>query len=167
MKKNRMVSIERAKALATQWGAEHEEHARSSAVAARFKDAAPADVIEMYETGRNERGQKLSQDEFAALVERWLKLFGGYPPSTDDAAPDGSTSPAATERDPEPQDDTMLSSREVARLAGISTRTIDRMVRAGRFDPPMRLSPRRRGWPAREVKAWLGRLDEQRRAARQ
>ncbi len=119
----------------------------------------------MWESGQNERGQKLSQDEFAALVERWLELFGAYPADTD-AAPGGNVGGEAAELSPEPQDDTMLSPRDVARLAGISTRTIDRMVRRGTFPKPMHLSARRIGWQAREVKAWLRMLDEQRRARR-
>jgi hypothetical protein len=43
---------------------------RSASPANRFRDATPVEVIRMSETGRNERGQRLSQGEFAALVER-------------------------------------------------------------------------------------------------
>lgn len=165
MTKTRSISIADAKALAGQWEAEYEDHQRTVAIADRFKHATPSEVIAMYESGRNERGQKLSQSEFVALVERWLGLFGAYPPSGDDVAADET---AATQpEEPGPRDDDMLSPRDVVRLAGVSLRTLKRMVDDGRFPKPMHLSPRRIGWPAREVKAWLKDLDDQRYATRQ
>jgi hypothetical protein len=48
-------------------------------LADRFKDAAPSEAVRMYEACRNERGQELTQFEFAALVERWVELFRAYP----------------------------------------------------------------------------------------
>jgi predicted DNA-binding transcriptional regulator AlpA len=165
MAKIASISIADARALAERWDAEHERHLRSVAVADRFKGAAPSDLITMWESGRNERGQKFTQFEFEALVERWLEVFRAYPPAEPDAIPDVVA--VAEAEEPEPQDDTMLSTHDVARLAGISIRTIDRMVRNDRFPAPMRLSTRRRGWPAREVKDWINRLDDQRRATRQ
>jgi predicted DNA-binding transcriptional regulator AlpA len=161
MAKVRRIAIEQAKALATQWEAQYEDHLRTTAIASRFKDATPSQVIHMWETCRNERGQKLSQGEVTALVERWLDLFGMYPP--------GDTEPGDTaqSREPEPQDDDMLRPRDVVRLTGLSLSTIKRMVNDGRFPKPMHLSPRRIGWPAGEVKDWINRLDDQRRATRQ
>ena len=161
MAKVRHIAIEQAKALATQWEAQYEEHLRTAAIGSRFKDATPSRVIHMWETCRNERGQRLSQGEVAALVERWLELFGAYPP--------GDTEPGDTARprEPEPQDDDMLNMPDVVRLTGLSLSTIKRMVNDGRFPKAMHLSPRRIGWPAREVKAWINRLDDQRRATRQ
>jgi predicted DNA-binding transcriptional regulator AlpA len=167
MTKRRTITITEARALAERWEAQYQEHTRTVAIASRFKDAAPDEVIEMWETNRNERGQKLSQFEFTSLVERWLELFGAYPPIEDGNAPDENASPVTTKHEPEPQDDTMLSPRDVARLAGISIRTIDRMVRRGTFPKPMHLSTRRIGWQAHEVKAWINRLDDQRNATRQ
>jgi predicted DNA-binding transcriptional regulator AlpA len=160
MGKVRHIAIEQAKALATQWEAQYEEHLRTAAIASRFKDATPSQVIHMWETCRNERGQRLSRSEVTALVERWLELFGAYPP--------GDTEPGDTAQptEPEPQDDDILSPRDVVRLTGLSLSTIKRMVNDGRFHKPMHLSPRRIGWPAREVKGWLKRLDDQRRATR-
>jgi hypothetical protein len=87
MTKNRTISIERAKALAERWKAQHEEHTRTSALAGRFKDATPAELIRIYESGSDDRGRKLSQGEFAALVELWLEVFGAYTPSEDDVSP--------------------------------------------------------------------------------
>jgi len=158
------MSIADAMALASQWKAQHEEHQRMIAIATRFKGATPAEVVSMWENGRNERGQKLSQFEFTALVERWCELFGALPPSTEEAIPDVA---AEGSTEPEPEDDDMLSPRDVVRITGLSLSTIKRMANDGRFPKPMRLSPRRIGWTAREVKEWLNRLDDQRRATRQ
>ena len=41
--------------------------------------------------------------------------------------------------------------REVAAARGVSRRTLERMVRAGTFPCPQRLSPGRVGWPAEVV----------------
>jgi prophage regulatory protein len=159
------ISIAEARALADRWECEHEAHLRTVAVTDRFKGATPDDLIRMWEAGRNERGQKLSQLDFEALVEAWLRTFDAYPPAEADDIPDVVA--VAETKEPEPEDDTMLRPRDVARLTGVSLRTIKRMVIDGRFPKPMKLSPRRIGWPAREVKAWIGRLGEQRYAVRQ
>jgi predicted DNA-binding transcriptional regulator AlpA len=161
------ISINDARALAEQWETERKEHLRSAAVANRFRDATPAEVVWMYESARNERGQKLSQAEFAALVERWLGLFGAYPPSEAEAPALPGEEAGAANTEPDPQDDDMLSARDVARLTGVSLRTIKRMVGDGRFPKPIHLPPRRIGWQAHEVKAWIKGLDDQRHATRQ
>ena len=79
----------------------------------------------------------------------------------------GLAADQAPTAEPEPEDDTMLRMGEVVRLTGISDSTIKRMVIDGRFPKPMRLSPRRIGWKAGEVKSWIRQLDDQRRAPRQ
>jgi prophage regulatory protein len=161
------LSLADAKAQAAEWEARRRQHERDNALAARFQDSSAGDVITMWETGKNEQGRMLSQFEFGALVERWCELFGTLPP--DDAeelngiAGDQSTNKA----EPEPEDDTMLRIGEVIRLTGISGSTIKRMVVDGRFPKPLRLSPRRIGWQARDVKAWVRQLEDQRRAPRQ
>ena len=65
--------------------------------------------------------------------------------------------------EPEPADTTMLDMHDVMRLTGLSKSTIKRMVSDDRFPKPIHLSPRRIGWPAGDVKAWLERLDGNRR----
>jgi prophage regulatory protein len=119
----------------------------------------------MWETGRNEGGQKLSKFEFGALVERWCDLFGDLPPDDAPLGIDVADQPMVPA--PEPEPDTMLRMPEVVRLTGLSVSTIKRMVLDDRFPKPMRLSPRRIGWPAREVKTWIDRLDDQRHSPRQ
>ena len=88
-------------------------------------------------------------------------------PPDDDEAPNGVSGDQNTTPEPEPDDDDMLRMRDVVRLTGVSKSSIKRMVIDKRFPPPMRLSTRRIGWPAREVKAWLRQLDDQRRSPRQ
>ena len=62
-----------------------------------------------------------------------------------------------------PWDDTMLGTDEVLRMTGLSLATLNRMIQPedGRFPKPMKLSERRRGWLARDVKAWLQALRDQ------
>jgi prophage regulatory protein len=156
------MSVSHAKDLAADWAAEREQSERQTAITTRFSKASATEVIRMWETGRNEKGHKLSNSEFAGLVERWCELFGTLPP--DDDAPDESSGHAPV---PRPQDDTMLRIGEVVRVTGLSASTIKRMVLDGRFPKPMRLSPRRIGWPAAEVKAWVRQLDDQRSATKQ
>jgi prophage regulatory protein len=165
-RKLREITIERARHLAAKWEAQYEEHLRSTALVSRFKDTTPSEVIRMYEGGRNERGHKLSQFEFAALVERWFELFRAYPLSEDSAAPPTGSTIAEPEV-PRSQNDDMLSPSEVVRLTGLSKSTIKRRVADGRFPKPLKLSPRRIGWQAIEVKAWIKRLDDQRYATHQ
>lgn len=166
-KLNRMT-LEDAKAQAADWQVQYDQHQRDAALTARFQGASAGEVVKIWETGKNEHGRKLSQFEFGAIVERWCELFGSLPP--DDAeelnglAGDHTPTPSP---EPEPQDDTMLRMGEVVRLTGISDSTIKRMVIDGRFPTPMRLSPRRIGWKAGEVKSWIRQLDDQRRSPRQ
>jgi prophage regulatory protein len=168
MTKTKTISIAKAKALAARWEAEQGEHTRTSAIASRFKDAAPAELVRMFESGANDQGRKLSQVEFMALVERWLEVFGAYPSGQGDETPDDSVALYVTQAEElEPLDDTMLSPRDVARMTGISTRNIRRMFESGRFPRPLKLSTRRIGWPARQVKDWLRTLQDQSRSTRQ
>jgi prophage regulatory protein len=121
-------------------------------------------LIQMWSSGKRLDGKPLSQFETQALAERWCAVFGELPPDDDDAD-DALQEPNAPE--PElPADDTMLRAKDVVRLTGLSLSTLKRMVLDGRFAKPMRLSPRRIGWPARDVKAWLDGLDGARQKAR-
>ncbi len=55
----------------------------------------------------------------------------------------------------EVQTDRIDSTAEVVFRTGLSVSTIDRMVKAGRFPEPLRLSPRRKGWLNSTVSSWL------------
>ncbi len=65
-----------------------------------------------------------------------------------------------------PRDDSMLDINEVVRVTGVSKSTINRHVQDGRFPKSFKISARRNGYLAREVKEWLERLNEQRHATR-
>jgi predicted DNA-binding transcriptional regulator AlpA len=159
-----MTSIARAKTLADEWAARGKDELHSLAVCTHFDHVGPGELIKMWESGKRLDGKRLSQFETQALAERWCAVFGELPPDDDsgDAEPQEPSAP-----EPElPADDTMLSAKDVVRITGISLSTIKRMVLASRFPQPMRLSPRRLGWPARDVKAWLDGLDTARQKAR-
>jgi prophage regulatory protein len=166
-KRKGTISVEQARALASQWEAQYDDHLRTSAIASRFRDATPSEVVRMWESCRNERGQKLTQIEVAALVERWLELFGRYPLADNGNDDDEAGNTARQNQEPTPVDDTMLDMRDVVRMTGLSESTIKRMFNDGRFPKPLHLSPRRIGWPARQVKDWLRTLQDQSRSTRQ
>jgi predicted DNA-binding transcriptional regulator AlpA len=149
----------RARAIAAEEAAlqeQYEEYKRTQALDSRFRDAGAADVIHMFETGTNEKGEPLSQFEFEALCERWCAVFGELPPF---GPPDET--PAA-EPDPLPPDDAMLAMRDVIRITGMSKSTIKRWVNdpASTFPKPVKISKRAIRWPADQVKAWRKRLEE-------
>ncbi len=63
-------------------------------------------------------------------------------------------------RQPPPKDRTNLlpmfvGYREVQSALGVSRRTIERMVREGRFPRPIQLAPNRVGWQVEVVEGWL------------
>ena len=60
-----------------------------------------------------------------------------------------------------PAADAMLKMRDVVRITGLSKSTIKRWVNdaAGDFPKPVKLSPRRIGWPADQIYAWRKRIE--------
>jgi prophage regulatory protein len=159
-----MSSTAKAKARADDWAAQAKDAMRTAAVCSHYDNVGPHQIIAMWESGRNREGRPLSPFEFEALVERWCQVFNQLPPNDDD-----SDQPSQEPPPPEPElpaDDTMLRSKEVLRLIGVSESSLKRMVLDGRFPKPMRLSPRRIGWPARDVRMWLDGLDGARQKTR-
>lgn len=156
------LTADQAEALVKQWE-EQREDAERMPRADYFSEASAMDLVAMWRSRKNMEGRRLTKYEFGCFVERWVEVFGDVP------ATDGDTSFGDIEAKPEPMpaDDTMLRVPDVLRLTGISHTTIKRMVGDGRFPKPMRLGVRAKGWPAREIKAWIERLDEQRRRPRQ
>jgi predicted DNA-binding transcriptional regulator AlpA len=108
----------------------------------------------MFEAGVNEKGEPLSQFEFEALCERWAAVFGELPPMGD--PPTEPTEPV-----PATSADAMLDMHDVVPITGLSKSTIKRWVneREGDFPKPVKLSPRRIGWPAEKVYAWRKRIE--------
>ena len=147
----------RARAIAAEEEALQEQyawHLHEQAIASRFRSAGAAEVLRMFETGTNEKGQPLTQFEAAALCERWCAVFGELPPMGDPPDP-------ATEPEPMPADDAMIGMKDVMRIAGLSKSTIKRWVNDpdNDFPKPVKLSPRRIGWRADAVKAWRERIE--------
>jgi prophage regulatory protein len=159
-----MTKLAQARALADEWAEQAKEAARDSAITHHFDRVGPRGLVGMWETNRNPKGKTLDRFEFGALVEAWLRVFGEFPPFDDDSA-DQSEAPAAPETEL-PPDDTMLRTKEVLRLISVSESSLKRMVLDGRFPKPMRLSPRRIGWKASDVRLWLDGLDGARRKVR-
>ncbi len=157
------IALDEAKAQAAAWDGMREQDAYEAALEQRFRDATASQVVAMWERQTNEKGQALSQFEFAALCTAWIAIFGALPPDRELSA--GAVQ--AKDPEPDPADDTMLSRKDVSRLTGLSISTLKRRQSEGTFPLPMQLGPRRIGWPAREIKAWLTQLDEQRRSPRQ
>jgi len=143
----RQLTVAQARKLIETWQGRYAEHEFTQRLASRFERASPSAVVHMWETGTNERGKPLSPFELAALAERWGQIFGALPPC-DDADPALTAPPS----EPDPPDDAVLSPRETARLAGVSLSGLKARVEAGSFPRPRRLSRRRVGWPAAEVK---------------
>lgn len=85
----------------------------TAAQAAHFEHCSRRQLVRMWETGRNLKGRKLSEFEFKALCEAWVRVFNSIPPA------DGGTggSLALIETKPTPQPDMMLDMHEVGRLA--------------------------------------------------
>jgi prophage regulatory protein len=154
------ITIEEARALADQWKAQRED-AENAPNASYFRDATPHELIAMLETGKGTDGKRLTKREFGCLIERWCEVFGALPAGRDDRSDD--IAPTSTAKpEPLPADDTMLRASDVERLTGISHSTIKRMVSDGRFPRPMRIGERAKGWPARDIKAFIDTLDQQR-----
>jgi len=144
---------QRHRSLADDWAWEAKEAARTAALCSHFDGCSAHQLIDMWESGKNLKGKSLSQWETQALAEAWCRVFGELPP--DDDTPGDAPEPSAAPEPELPADDTMLRTKDVLRLMGVSLSSLKRMVLDGRFSKPMRLSPRRIGWPARDVKAWL------------
>jgi predicted DNA-binding transcriptional regulator AlpA len=149
-------ALSRAKARAAEWRAQE----REGTGRLDLTRLSPAKLIAMAER------PELSPAELQALDEAWFLTFGEWltersGKSRGDADGDATSEPEL------PADDSMLSPKDVVRVTGLSLSTIKRRVADGTFPQPMRLSPRRIGWPAREVKAWLETVDLQRRKPRQ
>jgi prophage regulatory protein len=170
MGKGNRLSLSEAKALAAQSEHQYAQYEYDCAIAARFRDATPTEVIAMWESGTNEKGQRLNQFEFAALCERWIEIFNDLPHDDDASGDDATELPTQPMPYPELEplrSDTMVNIKEVGRRTGISESTIKRMVKDGRFPKPMRPSPRRIAWSGRDIDELVRQLDDQRRALRQ
>ena len=66
MAKIERITIAEAKRQAADWEAEYARSRRTASVSAHYKHISAAEVIRMWESGRNEHGRKINQIEFEA-----------------------------------------------------------------------------------------------------
>jgi len=132
------------------------EQAFQGKVAAEFRHLGASDVLRLWQSGRNEKGRKLSKFEVMALGEQWAALTGqpGLPDLGNGtaAAPVPATPPSPA---PMPADDRKLSIKDLRECTGLSPSTLKRMERAKTFPAGFKVSTRRKVWDAGRVKAWL------------
>jgi predicted DNA-binding transcriptional regulator AlpA len=157
------LTIDEAREIAARVDARQElidaaadEQAFQASVAAQFRHLSASDVLRLWQSGRNEQGKKLSRVEIMALGEQWSALTGQQLPDLGNGSPSPQPAPA-TPPVPAPADDTMLRVGEVLRMTSLSLSTLKRYVQGigDTFPPPVKLSARRIGWKAGDVKAWL------------
>ena len=135
-----------------------------AAIPTYYEQVPPSDLLDMFERGRNERGAPLTNFEWEALACQLYERFGAMPepPVKSDAIP----------KQAEHADDTMLDIKEVARMVGLSPRTVDRKTHSDglyhdpAFPKPVRISERRIRWHASEMKAFVASREVTRRALR-
>ncbi len=160
------MSVRKAAVQAAEWTALKADSDRAARLEQHFADVNPEQLVEMWETHRTPDGRKLTSFEFAALCERWCVVFGELPPDDgtegqNEIVEDGDDRDANLTDANQLDDDRMLKSKEVVSLTGLSLSTIKRLIKDGYFPRPTRLSPRRNGWNASKVKAWLRDFEEQ------
>ena len=134
-----------------------------AAIPTYYERLASSALLDMFESARNERGTPLTSFEWEALACQLYERFG--------AIPEPPIKADAKAKHSELDDDVMLDIKQVARLVGLSTRTIDRKTHSGgphhdpAFPKPVQVSERRIRWRASEVNAFLASRELTRRAA--
>ena len=68
-----------AKGVAAQWAQLQQHFAHHADLVNRFRPSGPAAVASMWHAQKNEFGERLSQLELDALIERHCELFGSWP----------------------------------------------------------------------------------------
>ena len=154
--------VAKREAKQAQLDADYQDY-MNAPTASRFAVCSDADVLDMWGRDINEHGRPLSDYEGASLLEAWVERFDCLPPGLTSRSraqvqgtgvePPSPPSPAARLEDV--PTDTMLSTREVVRLAGVSASWLYRAVRRNRFPPQYKLPTGRKGWKAIDVQEWL------------
>jgi predicted DNA-binding transcriptional regulator AlpA len=149
------TQIERAKAQAEQWRAQADEHKRRPS----YLHLSPDELIELVEDTK-----RLTTPELEALDEAWFAMFGEL--LVLPVLWESAERPPDAPSEPEPADMDVLGWEAAAKLAGVHVSTLRREMYEGRFPRPRRISQRRIGWPASEVRAWRDALDRNRHRER-
>jgi predicted DNA-binding transcriptional regulator AlpA len=161
------LTLEEAREISARWERQQEElsdradpNSWDNRVPAHYRHLDASNVVRLWESGTNEKGQHLSRFELAALVERWCELFGCLPPS--DSV--GQNAPATPPSEAEPQLDDLdtMTRADVAKRLRASVSTVQRMEKDGRLPKPLRTGPRSRRHLVKDVNALIERLEHER-----
>jgi predicted DNA-binding transcriptional regulator AlpA len=147
--------IGRAKVQAEQWRAQAEEHLRRPS----YLHLSPDELIALAEDTK-----RLPLPELEALDEAWFATFGEL--LVLPVLWESAERPPDAPSEPEPADKDVLGWNAAAKLAGVHVSTLRREMYEGRFPRPRRISQRRVGWDASEVKEWRDALDRSRHRKR-
>jgi hypothetical protein len=75
-----MGKLDKAKTLANVWVWQAKDASRTAAMRSHFDEAAPHDLIAMWEPAKNLQDRPLTQFETQALAEAWCRVFHELPP---------------------------------------------------------------------------------------
>ncbi len=117
-------------------------------------------VIKLWTSARHPNGDALRLVEVEPLAARWLELFGEPPTTLPGRQLPGKTpNRLGPETNATADTDTftgsLLTRRQVAERLNISTSTLSRRVKAGKFPRPVRVGKRRVMWPEADLARWL------------
>jgi predicted DNA-binding transcriptional regulator AlpA len=141
--------------MAAQWKAQAEEHLRRPS----YLHLSPDELIALAEDTK-----RLPMPELEALDEAWFAMFGEL--LVLPVLWESAERPPDAPSEPEPADKDVLGWEAAAKLAGVHLSTLRREMYEGRFPRPRRISQRRVGWDASEVKEWRDALDRSRHRKR-
>src|SRR5262245_15717895 len=120
----RTLTLDEVKRQAADLDGMVEDYREQAALESHFRKVTSTKLVEMFETGKNEDGKRMTRFEWTALSIEWMKRFGCEPPW--DAA-----EPRTHSARPEPANDTIIYEPEVRRLTGTSPSGLKRLRRAG------------------------------------
>jgi predicted DNA-binding transcriptional regulator AlpA len=157
-----MAAAERQERQQEQWAAQAQQQAEDTHLECYYDHIRPTELVQMWQSQRNGQGKSLSRFELRALVEQWCKRFGCLPPSDVSASAPTPSAPV----EPAPEGTDMMSRRAVAKKLGVSVSSVQRLERDGRLPKAAHLGARGRRHLARDIDAFIAKLDEQRHAPR-
>src|SRR5262245_2886309 len=129
----RALTLEEVKRRAADLDGMFEDYQEQQALESRFRDVTSGRLVEMWESGKNEDGKRLTQFELRALAECWTKRFGCVPPA------DKVQPTPAQPKEQQLADDTIIHMPEILRRTGVSESEIKRMRKDGRFPAAIKL----------------------------
>lgn len=122
----------------------------------RFRSYKPRQLVQLYDTGCDLDGRKLTDVDVLALANAWADTFREQMPAAS-IAPCGPLDRPVPHAFAMLPDTAMIRPRQARDMLGIGRSTLKRWIADGIFPKPQQLIPGCRpvGWPARQLKAWL------------